>query len=158
MTQGVPYSAARLAILPAVILILWAADELQSTLLIPWAIPYLVALDAVVLIGTAIGFAPIAQRMTQVHRETSGSGTYRIGFSIAALFVAAFVLRLIIAVSLYPTSLEFGSVPGGFPPMSQQIVLAVIDGLFSMSTGLIAGRSIGISRRWAQSASERPPS
>jgi hypothetical protein len=147
MTQGVPYSATRLIALPILILILWGASELESILLTPWALPYLVALDLAILVGTALAFAGVAQRMTQVYRGPSGSWSYRIGFSLAALFLVAFVLRLAVAVALFPSSLEFGSPPGGSPPVAQQVVLAVIDGLFSMSAGLLVGRSIGVHRK-----------
>ena len=39
MTQGVPYSGARLAVLPVLLLILWGVSELESVLLTPWALP-----------------------------------------------------------------------------------------------------------------------
>jgi len=148
MTKGVPYSAARLAALPVLILILWTVSELESLLLTPWALPYLVALDAAILVLTTLAFTPIAERMTQVTREPSGAGTYRIGFSLAALFVGAFVIRITVAVALFPTSLEFGTPPGGFPPAQQQVVLAVIDAIFSLSAGLVLARFFGIRRKW----------
>ena len=148
MTKGVPYSGLRLVALPVLILILWAVSELQSLLLTPWAIPYLIALDLVILIGSSLAFARVAERMTHVYREPSGDWYYRIGSSIAVLFVGAFVVRLTVALVLFPSSLEFGSPPGGFPPTGQQVVLGIIDALFSMSAGLLVGRSVGIHRRW----------
>ena len=148
MTKGVPYSAARLVALPVLILILWTVSELESLLLTPWALPYLVALDAAILVLTTLAFTPIAERMTQVTRDPSGAGTYRIGFSLAALFVGAFLIRITVAVALFPTSLEFGTPPGGFPPAQQQVVLAVIDAIFSLSAGLVLARFLGIRRKW----------
>ncbi|MGD0588413.1 MAG: hypothetical protein ABSA63_06445 [Thermoplasmata archaeon] len=148
MTRGVPYSGLRLAVLPALILILWVLSELESLLLTPWALPYLIVLDLAILIGTALGFTPVAERMTEVTREASGVGSYRIGFSLAALFVGAFVVRIGVAIVLFPSSLEFGSPPGGFPPTQQQLVLGVIDAIFSLSAGLVLARSIGIRRKW----------
>jgi hypothetical protein len=151
MAEGVPYSVARLAALPVLILILWAFVELESLLLTPWAVPYLIVVDIAILAVTALAFAPVAERMTQVRRDGSRGGTYRIGFSLAALFVAAFVVRLVIAVTLFPTSLEFGSLPGGFPSAQQQLVVAVIDAIFSLSAGLVLARSIGVVRKWNRS-------
>jgi hypothetical protein len=148
MTQGVAYSFVRLAILPVLILILWGVSELESILLTPWALPYLIALDVAILILTALAFTPVAARMTHVTRASTGEGTYRIGFSLAALFVAAFVVRITVAAVLFPSSLEFGGPPGGFPPTQQQIVLAGIDAIFSLSAGLVLARSIGIRRQW----------
>src|SRR5208282_4356757 len=116
-----------------------------------------VALDVGILIATAWAVSPVAERMTQVTRDPSGALSYRIGFSLAALFVGAFVLRLAIAVILFPSSLEFGAPQGGFPPIGQQWVLAVIDAMFSFSAGLILARSIGI-RRKLHAAKAGPPS
>jgi len=148
MAQGVPYSGARLAVLPALILVLWTVVELESTLLTPWALPYLIALDVSIVVVTALVFTPVAERMTQVTRDPSGGGSYRIGFALAALFVGAFIVRLAVAVALFPSSLEFGTPPGGYPPVQQQLVLAVIDAIFSLSAGLVLARSIGIRRKW----------
>lgn len=148
MTQGVPFSGVRLVALPALILILWILSELESVLLTPWAFPYLIALDLVILIGTALAFTGVAERMTQIYREPSGGWSYRIGFSLAALFLGVFVVRLAIAVLLFPSSLAFGSPPGGYPPVQQQIVLGTVDALFSFSAGLLVARSIGIRRKW----------
>ncbi len=147
MTQGVPYSAARLVVLPVLVLVLWGGSELESVLLTPWALPYLVALDLAILVVTTFAFTGIAERMTQVNQGPPGNWSYQIGFSLAALFVGAFVIRLSVAVALFPTSLEFGSPPGGFPPIQQQAVLGIIDALFSISVGLLVGRSLGISRK-----------
>jgi len=148
MMHGVPYSVARLVALPALILILWGLSELESILLTAWALPYLIVLDLAILIGTLLAFTPVAERMTQVNRDPAGNRSYRIGFSLAGLFVGAFVIRVSAAAILFPSSLEFGSPPGGFPPVQQQIVLGAIDALFSMSAGLVLARSTGIRRKW----------
>jgi hypothetical protein len=145
----VPYSGARLALLPGIIVVLWAAGELQATLLSPWALPYFIPLNAAVLLGTSIAFAPVAERMTHVTRDASGGGSYRIGFSITALFAAAFVVRLVAAVLLFPGALVYGAPPGGYPPVAQQMELEIIDALFSFSVGLLVGRAIGVARRWS---------
>lgn len=146
MVGGVPYSAPRLVLLPGLILVIWGLDELESLLLTPWALPYLIALDVALLLVAAFGVAGVAQRMTRVDRGESGQWTYRIGFSLAALFLVAFVLRLALALALFPSSLEFGAPPGGYPPVAQQLALAAIDALFSLSAGLLVGRSVGIYR------------
>lgn len=147
MTQGVPYSVARLVGFPALILVLWGFSELESILLTPWALPYLIALDSVILVITTFAITSVAEGMTRVAPGLSGTFSYRIGFSLAALFVGAFVLRIGIAIALFPSALEFGSPPGGYPPIQQQVVLGTIDALFSVSVGLLMGRSLGISRK-----------
>jgi hypothetical protein len=151
MARGVRYSSARLAVIPVLILLLWIVTELEATALTPWAIPYLLAADAAILVLTTIVFIPVAERMTHVTREPSGGGTYRIAFSLAALFVAVFLVRLVLAIVLFPASLEFGPIGGGYPPLEQQIVIAVIDALLSVSVGLLVARSVGIRRKWEAS-------
>jgi hypothetical protein len=156
MTRGVPYSTFRIALLPGVLLALWVVYELESLLLIPWAFPYLNALDLAILVATAFAFAPVAERMTVVNRDGRGGGTIRIGISLAALYLGAFVIRVAVAVALFPNSLVFGSQPGGFPPLAQQIVLAVIDALFSFSAGLALARSVGMRRKWVKAGTASP--
>jgi hypothetical protein len=156
MTRGVSYSLARIILMPILILILWGVSELESLLLTPWAWPYLIPLDIAILVATALAFTPVAERMTDVTRDAAGGGTFRIGFSLAALFLGAFVVRVAIAVALFPSSLEFGAPPGGFPPMQDQVILAVIDALFSFSAGLLLARSIGIQRKWTAAATRSP--
>jgi hypothetical protein len=157
MSRGVPYSLPRLLVLPALILVLWALSELESTLLTPWAVPYLIALDLAILVATLLGIAGVAERMTEVHRGPSGLWSYRIGFSLAALYLAAFLVRVIVSALWFPSSLEFTRPSGGFPPASQQLVLALIDTLYSVSAGLLAGRTLGIYRR-VRAASTGPES
>jgi hypothetical protein len=147
MAKGVPYSVVRLAVLPVLIGVIWGLTELESVLLTPWAVPYLMVLDLAILLGSSWGFIGVAERMTHVGRDPSGTVSYRIGFSLAALFVIVFLVRISLALTLFPSSLEFGSPPGGYPPVGQQVVLAAIDALFSVSVGLLVARSIGIRRR-----------
>jgi hypothetical protein len=147
MTKGVPYSTARLALLPALFLFLWALSELESILLVPWALPYLIALDLGILLGTALTFTPVAQRLAEVRQDGSGGWSYRFGFSFAAFFVGIFVIRLVLAAVLFPSSLEFGAPVGTLPTESQQAVLALVDALFSLSAGLLLSRSLGIYRK-----------
>lgn len=147
MTRGVPYAAWRLVVLPVLIGVVWVATILESLLLIPWSLPYLVALDVALLLASAFVFTGIAERHTVAYRDERGVWHYRIGFALAGLFLGLYLVRLGVAVALFPTSLEFGSPPGGYPPFPQQLVLAVIDALFSTSVGLLLGRSAGAARK-----------
>jgi hypothetical protein len=115
-------------------------SELESLLLTPWALPYLIVLDVAILVATFVAFARVAERTTQARQEPSGVWSYQIGFSIAAIFLGAFVLRLVLAIVLFPSSLAFGSPPGGYATEGQQLVLATVDGLFSAITGPLVGR------------------
>lgn len=151
MTLGVSYSIARLALLPIVIGFLWLLNVLGALALVPGWAPYLIAVDLAILLGAAAAFTPIAERRTVILRHGSdGSGEYRIGFSITVVFLVAFLLRLVLAIALFPQAFVFGA-PVGTLPYAQALVLAVIDALFSLSAGLLVGRSLGIHRRWKSS-------
>lgn len=147
MSQGVPFSVRRLAVAPGLILILWTLSELESILLTPWAVPYLVTVDVTIVIVATLAFSRITEGMTEVKQGASGEWSFRIGISIAMLYLGVFLVRLTLTVILFPSSLEFGSTPGGFPPLPQQIALGVIDAIYSVSTGLLLGRSMGIARK-----------
>jgi hypothetical protein len=147
MSQGVPYSVLRLVAVPVLLLILWAATEAASTLLTPWALPYLITADTAILAVTSVAFTGVAQRVTHVRADVQGNWNYRIPFSITGLFLAAYIVRLVLTVVLYPQSLNFGALPSGYPPETQQVVLAVVDAIFSISVGLLVGRSVGIYRK-----------
>jgi len=147
MSQGVSYSVARLVFAPALIMFLWLVSELESILLTPWALPYLIVADTAILVVAAIGFARVSKAATEVTRDDSGGWSYRIGFATAVLYLVVFLARLAVAVALVPSSLEFGASPSGFPPVGQQVVIAGIDAAFSVSAGLLIGRSIGVVRK-----------
>ena len=145
MTVGVAFSTARFAATLVLIFLVWALNEAESLLLIPWALPSLVALDTGILVASGLLLAGVAQRMTTVTQAPSGRWMIRVHFGLATGFLVLFVVRLVIAVALFPSSLEFGSV-AGYPPESQQLVLAVIDALFSLSVGLLVARTLGAFR------------
>lgn len=157
LTRGVPYSAARLIALPALVLVLWGASEAESVLLTPWALPYLLVLDVAILVLATLTFTRVAERRTEVYRDAAGGWMYRIGFSLAGLFLGVYVVRLALAIVLFPSSLEFGAPPGGYPPQPQQVVLGVIDALFSLSVGLLLGRSLGSARKYKLERGRLPP-
>lgn len=157
MAQGVPYSLARLLLVPILILALWGASELGAILLIPWALPYLIVLDAAILVATAALLTGVAEGMTRVTRDPSGAASFTISFSLAAIYLATFLVRLGLAAALFPSSLEIGAPVGGYPPYDQQLVLAAIDAVYSLSAGLLVGRAIGIYRKIARAPAAAAP-
>ncbi|HZY69724.1 MAG TPA: hypothetical protein VFF67_01945 [Thermoplasmata archaeon] len=85
-----------------------------------------------------------------MYKNGPGVASYRIGFSTGLFFLVAFLSRL--AVAPFPASLNFGARPGGYPPTAQKAALAAIGGLYSLSGGMIIGRSLGVRRKWAEVA------
>jgi len=154
MTQGVPVSVVRLAVFPALLVLLWALTTLESIFLTPWAIPYLIGLDTALLALTAVLFTGVAQRAAVYYRNEAGAWCYRIGFALAGVFVVAYLVRLVLTLALFPAAFEIGVVPTGYPPEIQQIALAAIDAMFSVSVGLLLGRSFGVYRGWRAASAD----
>ncbi|HEV2317761.1 MAG TPA: hypothetical protein VGV89_09360 [Thermoplasmata archaeon] len=152
LTQGVPYSPVRLAASSVLILFIWTVSELEAFALTPWAFPYLIGIDVAILVAASLASIPVAARHTEVTRTAGGGGTVRIGFAFAAIFLVLFVARIAIEAALFPGALSFGPPPSGYPPVDQQAVVAIVDALFSLSAGLLVGRSLGIRQRWESSA------
>ena len=148
MTQGVPASVVRLVLMPALVGVLWAFTALESIFLTPWAVPYLLGLDVALLTLTTVLFAGVAQRAAVFYRNEAGAWCYRIGFAIAGIFLAVYLVRLALTLALFPAALEVGVPVSGYPPGPQQAALATIDAMFSVSVGLLLARSIGIYRGW----------
>ena len=147
VSQGVPFSAARVLVSPVLIVVLWAVTEVESIALTPWAVPYLISLDASVLGASAYAFTGVAERRTVAWRDPKAGWMYRTEFSLALLFLGAFLLRLIVTAVYFPAALQTGVSVAGFPPGPQQAAIAGVDALFSMSAGLLIGRSRAALRR-----------
>lgn len=158
LSQGVAYSPVRLALSPIVVLALWAFTELEAVVLIPWALPYLLGADTGIVLATTLGMVPYAAKHTTVSSDPTGARTVRLGPTLAVLFFVVFLARILVALALFPSSLGVGGAPSAALPGAQQLLLAVIDGMLSVSVGLLLARSLGIARKVREAGrTERPP-
>lgn len=147
LARGVPYSPVRLALAPVVVLALWAITELEALAWLKGDGPYLLAADAAIVLATTWMIAPMAARQTTISESPQGGRTVRLGMALAAGFFVVFLARIVVVLVLLPASLEFGAPPSGGLTSVQQVVLAGIDALLSLSVGLLLARSLGIVRR-----------
>ncbi len=145
--QGRLYSTGRVLIFPVLILLVYAATELETIATVPWAFPTWTSVDLVVLVAAALATLPIANRLVRVSQRSDGQWYYQYGIELIGFYLALWVARLALAAYYDPASLEF-VISSTAAPLSAatSAVLVLIQGLFSVSSGLVIGRGIGTYR------------
>jgi hypothetical protein len=141
--QGRPYSAGRVFLFPLLVLIVYATTEFETVATVSWAYPLWTTADLVVLAVAAMATIPLAGRLVRVSQRPDGTWYYQYGIELITVYLALWVVRLGLAVVYDPASLGFAAPTG--PPLSAtaSAVVVLIQGLFSVSSGLVIGRAIG---------------
>jgi hypothetical protein len=144
--QGRRLVLARVVSFPVLAGLLWLAAEGSTALTIPWTFPWWTAID-VALVAVAIGVTlPLAPRLVSVYVGADREWWYRYGIELIAFYLAAWVVRLVLAVYYDPSSLEFTVSTGpALSPLASD-VMQVVQMLLSISTGLVVGRAAGTYR------------
>jgi hypothetical protein len=141
--QGRQYSPGRVAIFPALILLVFLATELETITTVSWAFPIWTSVDVVVLAAGAVATLPLADRLVKVTQRSDGSWYYQYGAELIVFYLALWLVRLGLAAYYDPASLEFVVSPTAMPLSATAAdVLVLIQGLFSLSSGLVIGRAI----------------
>ena len=142
--QGRLYSAGRVLMFPVLILLVYVATELETIVTVPWAFPIWTLVDLVVLVAAALATLPMAGRLVRVSQRSDGQWYYQYGVELIGFYLALWVVRLALAAYYDPASLEFVISSTATPlSASASAVLVLIQGLFSVSSGLVIGRGIG---------------
>jgi hypothetical protein len=99
----------------------------------------------------------VARRLVAVYPGTDGRWMYRYGIELIAFYLGVWVVRLALAIYYDPASLEFtvGAAPALSPVASD--VMQLVQGLFSISTGLVIGRAVGTYRLYLRARSRPGP-
>jgi hypothetical protein len=154
MAQGTPLSMGRVYLFTVVYLGLYVLVAVEEILLLPIVA---VAAEAAVVAIVGVAAAPFVERRVHVYRDPSGGWAYRIGVVVPVVYIGLFVGRLAIDVVLLGVS------PFAPPPVGLQLapwvtaILAVVDGLYAASTGLLMARTVAIRRAYVRArAGERP--
>jgi hypothetical protein len=144
--QGRQYSTSRIVVFPALVLLVYLVTQLETIVAVPWAFPVWTAVDVVVLVAAALGTLPLADRLVQVSQRKDGEWYYQYGVELISLYLALWVVRLGLAAYFDPSSIEFVAPTGAPLSATASAVLVLIQGLFSVSSGLVVGRAIGTYR------------
>lgn len=145
MVRGTPVNPVRLLASTALYVLLFALVVAEEFLLLPWYVPVV----NVAVAGTVGALAtPYVVRRVQVYRDAAGAWHYRLGYVIPALYVGLFGVRVLVDLFVLGVNPLSPSLPSGALSGGEAILLAAVDALFSVSMGLLLGRSFGVYRAY----------
>jgi len=154
--QGRSLSVPVLVTFPVLIGFLWVSAEATTAYSIAWSYPWWTVLDGVLVVAGAVITVPLAARVVQVYPGPDGGWMYRYHLGLIVFYLGSWVVRLALAAYFDPSSLEFTTSTG--PPLSAGAaeVMQVVEVLFSISTGLVIGRSVGTYRLYRAALARTP--
>jgi hypothetical protein len=142
---GTVLSVGRLVGFSAFYGVLFVAAVVQGFTLLP---DYLLGVDAAVAVGAAFLGELYVRGRVDAHERTPGVWIYRLSPIVPLVYLALFVVRLLL--DLFVLNLDpfvFTLTP---PPVASQVlwILAVVNLLFALSTGLLLGRNVAVYRAY----------
>lgn len=114
-------------------------------------------LDAIVAAAAGVA-ATIGVRQRVVFEFRHGLWYYKLGVGILVLYLVLFVARLALDAVVLGVD-PFASMPpsvGSLTSLDGKTV-AIINGLFAVSTGLLVGRTVGVYLEYRKRLAEGPP-
>jgi hypothetical protein len=154
--RGRVLRVARLVMFPVLTLLLWLAAEAETALTVPWTFPWWTAVDVGLVVVAAAATLPLAPRLLSVFQASDGQWMYRYGIELIAFYLTVWVVRLALAVYYDPNSLEFTFTTAPAISAAASEALQIVQLLFSLSTGLVVGRSISTYRMYRQASARTP--
>lgn len=154
MVRGAPLSIGRLAAFAAVYLALCALALGADLLIEPW---WVGVVNAAIVVGIALTLPSAIESSVAVYRGPGGGWYFKLGMWVPLVYLTLFIGRIAIEIGV------LGIDPFAYSPFSvaftteQRILLAVVDALFAVSTGLLLARSLAVYRsfRRAQASEQR---
>jgi hypothetical protein len=144
LVVGTPYSPERLAIFAGFYILLYVFAIYSTFSALPI---YSTVLDVGLLAAAAVISIPYVERIVVLELRTNGLWYYRLPLLIPVLYLVLLVARLSVDIAVLgvnPFAFTIGA-PLSLTPI-QSIVLTVVDALFSVSTGILVGRSVAVYR------------
>lgn len=151
MVQGAPLSVGRLIGFAVVYVGLCALSIGADALFEPW---WVGPIDAAIAVAVALSLPNWIEPSVSVYRGPGGGWHFKMGIWVPVIYLGLFLGRIVIEVGV------LGIDPFAYAPFSfsggQLALLAVVDALFAVSTGLLVARSIAVYRSYQRaSASEK---
>ncbi len=154
--HGRALSVPRLVLFPILAIVLWVAAEVSTVYSTPSSYPIWTAVDAALVVAGALLTIPLAARFISVYQAPDGQWMYRYGIELIALYLASWGVRLGLAAYFDPSSLEFTYTNGPALSALASLVMQVVQVLFSVSTGLLIGRTVGTVRLYRIAVARAP--
>jgi hypothetical protein len=114
----------------------------------------LIAAYAVVPAAAAVVAVPYVRRIVRFEERGSGQWYYSLPWHIPVLYLSLFVVRFVLEILLFgPAFVTSFALPASIPT-GALLVLAGVDLLFGLSTGILVGRSVGVYRAFSSRSPE----
>jgi len=165
LTQGVRLSTARLVVLPAFYVLIYAG-ELASVSFVGATssiapLTYVsLAVDALLLVAGVVLAYQYTRRHVELYRAPGQTDwSYRLNPFLPIVYVVLFLIRVGIETALLGVSpFEFPTAASiaGLSSLSL-LLFAVVDALWGLSTGFLIGRSVGAWHEWQLRLAEPTP-
>jgi hypothetical protein len=140
--RGRTYSPGRVFVFPILILLVYAATEFETIASVSWSYPTWTLVDLAVLVAAALVTLPLADRLVRVSQRPDGGWFYQYGMELIAIYLALWIIRLGVAAYYDPASLDFAPPVGAPLSATASEAVVLVQGLFSISSGLVIGRSV----------------
>lgn len=143
MVQGAPLSIGRLVGFAAVYLALCALALGTDLLIEPW---WVGLLDAAIIAAIALTLPATIESSVSVYRGPGGRWYFKMGVWVPVVYLTLFLGRIGLEIGV------LGIDPFAYSPFSvsftteQRALLAIVDALFAVSTGLLVARSVAVYR------------
>jgi hypothetical protein len=153
MVRGTPLRVGRLVGIAVVYIALFAFAIGFDLLIEPW---WVGVIDLAVVVSAAVLLPAYIESRVTVYRGPGGAWYYRLGYLVPAVYLVLFVARL---------GIEFGVLnidPFDTTPFTttftnfQLALLALVDGLFAFSTGLLVARTVAVYRVYQRTVAAEP--
>jgi hypothetical protein len=140
MVRGAPVRTERILATAVLFSALFVLVLAESYFQVPW---WTYAIDAAVLAVTIVLTIGYVRRHV-VFEQRDGAWYYRLHPVIVVAYLVLFVVRL--ALDLVVLGINPFAPPTSGPALAGTtlVLVAVVDALFSLSTGLLIGRSVGV--------------
>lgn len=152
LVNGVTYSEGRIMTSVVLYALLFAVTLLEVYLLLPW---FTLVADVGIVAFGALVFVGHAERTVVFEQKRKGVWVYRLPVLVSLIYVVLWIARLGIDLVYFPQVLEFSAVTS-VPSTDAVVALALVDGLFALSTGMLFGRSWGVIRAHAKLPKDAP--
>jgi hypothetical protein len=150
MYQGMRYSVGRLVAGMVLYVLLLALTLFETYAVFPW---YVTVGELAVVPVAAFVVLGHSSRTVVFTTTADGAKKFRLPITLVVVYIALFVARLVVEVTVFPTLLTSGVAPApGSTSFTDLALLAAVGVLFAVSTGLLVGRGLGVIR-----AAERTP-
>ncbi|MCI4321898.1 MAG: hypothetical protein L3K18_06050 [Thermoplasmata archaeon] len=141
MIRGAPVRPAQMVAFAVLFAVLFVVALLGSFSVLPlWTY----AVDAAVLVASTVGTAEYVRRHVVLDLR-DGVWYYRLHIAIPVVYLVLFAARLALDSAVLGID-PFAPPPANAPMLSTNAIalVAVVDALFALSTGLLVGRTVGV--------------